>query len=189
MDQTRGEVMGLIPAHAGKTRKSMPYAGVVQAHPRSRGENTSQAASVSRSTGSSPLTRGKPPCRRGGRRPRGLIPAHAGKTLPLASPVVPGEAHPRSRGENISRPLPTGPLSGSSPLTRGKPPQVRRWDSGRGLIPAHAGKTRGPPRAPDTAPAHPRSRGENEIARAEDVNSNGSSPLTRGKPQLAHGLD
>ena len=30
---------GLIPAHAGKTRKSMPYAGVVQAHPRSRGEN------------------------------------------------------------------------------------------------------------------------------------------------------
>ena len=49
------------------------------------------------------------------------------------------------------------------------------------LIPAHAGKTDRTSRATASARAHPRSRGENEIARAEDVNANGSSPLTRGK--------
>ena len=49
------------------------------------------------------------------------------------------------------------------------------------LIPAHAGKTRTALGRYGQTAAHPRSRGENEIARAEDVNANGSSPLTRGK--------
>ena len=53
-----------------------------------------------------------------------------------------------------------------------------------GLIPAHAGKTATWSAIPASLKAHPRSRGENEIARAEDVNANGSSPLTRGKQGL-----
>ena len=70
-------------------------------------------------------------------------------------------AHPRSRGENgfIYRSEQTA--HGSSPLTRGKRRPVPRPRPGRGLIPAHAGKT-----------ARARERSEA---------SSGSSPLTRGK--------
>ena len=52
---------------------------------------------------------------------KGLIPAHAGKTLssPLALPDA--EAHPRSRGENAAHALAEIYARGSSPLTRGKP--------------------------------------------------------------------
>ena len=53
--------VGLIPAHAGKTR--LMSAGMIQAraHPRSRGENDARAYDTRVSTGSSPLTRGKHP--------------------------------------------------------------------------------------------------------------------------------
>ena len=70
--------------------------------------------------GSSPLTRGKPRRGRDTVEQRGLIPAHAGKTLEAASPRSCQGAHPRSRGENPhSITFPSG-VKGSSPLTRGK---------------------------------------------------------------------
>ena len=50
------------------------------AHPRSRGENSDPEGRLSISTGSSPLTRGKPALGRLASVPSGLIPAHAGKT-------------------------------------------------------------------------------------------------------------
>ena len=90
-------------------------------------------------------------------------------------------AHPRSRGENDAQASTNVEARGSSPLTRGK---RARWRLGLlfvRLIPAHAGKTSPGQGRPRWCAAHPRSRGENEIARAEDVNANGSSPLTRGK--------
>ena len=73
---------GLIPAHAGKTDPgNLPHPRV-GAHPRSRGENGIEDATAKLRAGSSPLTRGKP-VRTGHVRPStGLIPAHAGKTLP-----------------------------------------------------------------------------------------------------------
>ena len=49
----------LIPAHAGKTRRSAPQSGASPAHPRSRGENATQPCVSRLSAGSSPLTRGK----------------------------------------------------------------------------------------------------------------------------------
>ena len=74
---------------------------------------------------------------------------------------------------------------GSSPLTRGKregPGPL--WGRGR-LIPAHAGKTPGWPRGPPSAPAHPRSRGENLMPSQTLETICGSSPLTRGKQSLS----
>ena len=92
----------------------------------------------------------------------GLIPAHAGKTMPPLIDIAHREAHPRSRGENEAQALPDGSLYGSSPLTRGKPitgagigslsggssPLTRGKPliidgmfTKNGLIPAHAGKT------------------------------------------------
>ena len=51
--------LGLIPAHAGKTRRA--YASFLRptAHPRSRGENALDDAAHTATGGSSPLTRGK----------------------------------------------------------------------------------------------------------------------------------
>ena len=72
---------------------------------------------------------------------------------------------------------------GSSPLTRGKLSAVWVVISVFRLIPAHAGKT--PSRTPKKWPpgAHPRSRGENDESRPAKFSVDGSSPLTRGKPE------
>ena len=75
-----GKPYGLIPAHAGKTRRCPGH------HRRARG--------------SSPLTRGKLVGHRDEVDPFGLIPAHAGKTNVRTWCPSPGRAHPRSRGEN-----------------------------------------------------------------------------------------
>ena len=137
---------------------------------------------LSASAGSSPLTRGKrlagcvvPHVVR-------LIPAHAGKTSGQPSTRHPRAAHPRSRGENDGSRLALRRIVGSSPLTRGK-----RFEGGedrcpKGLIPAHAGKTRSPARRRTAWPAHPRSRGENPLGMLRAFRLRGSSPLTRGKP-------
>ena len=73
-------------------------------------------------------------------------------------------------------------VDGSSPLTRGKQRPVRRRRNRKGLIPAHAGKTTQCSAQTRCAPAHPRSRGENDLARKTRADASGSSPLTRGKP-------
>ena len=71
--------------------------------------------------GSSPLTRGKPVRFETRIRPGGLIPAHAGKTVPPTHSGNASPAHPRSRGENALMGMIYSPEDGSSPLTRGKP--------------------------------------------------------------------
>ena len=116
----RGPVVGLIPAHAGKTSRQADKARVHEAHPRSRGENLPSVSRLKSFGGSSPLTRGKP---MGARRRLGnqrLIPAHAGKTSQPSRRPVPLKAHPRSRGENLAYSYAHISWAGSSPLTRGK---------------------------------------------------------------------
>ena len=157
----------LIPAHAGKTRPPQDEDDCY--------------------TGSSPLTRGKRGLGTPGRRHRRLIPAHAGKTCLRGSAVGPRPAHPRSRGENRDMGGTVPPRPGSSPLTRGKPPDGSRATANRRLIPAHAGKTAAPPPPISTRTAHPRSRGENAIPCISSCTICGSSPLTRGKRHF-HGL-
>ena len=152
-----------------------------RAHPRSRGENNSDAGIVNVYLGSSPLTRGKRQRPHRSRHVRRLIPAHAGKTRPPVCQVPGWAAHPRSRGENIWTAVASKSLAGSSPLTRGKPRTGLREVAPVRLIPAHAGKTR--PRivlAPGIR-AHPRSRGENRVQARRTRLGSGSSPLTRGK--------
>ena len=133
---------GLIPAHAGKTLSSPRLISSRRAHPRSRGENELGRVSVGVQSGSSPLTRGKHmlPSWKG---PEDrLIPAHAGKTLALPCGPLERAAHPRSRGENTLSGRYHFWYHGSSPLTRGKRAISSSYSAGRGLIPAHAGKTR-----------------------------------------------
>ena len=173
--------LGLIPAHAGKTRRRVSRRRSGRAHPRSRGENTYAGEDRNLALRSSPLTRGKRQ-RRPRRRPMSrLIPAHAGKTVGAAHECRYGGAHPRSRGENVSTRFPSASSPGSSPLTRGKRGAARVADAAHGLIPAHAGKTRRRVSRPRSGRAHPRSRGENRAFDVLAVGRMGSSPLTRGK--------
>ena len=173
--------LGLIPAHAGKTRRRSPRALGRAAHPRSRGENDPSRRQRLQPHGSSPLTRGK---LRGDElvgilsRP---IPAHAGKTTCRRASSVATSAHPRSRGENPILAHDGGRLDGSSPLTRGKRDLPLSESLAEGLIPAHAGKTLRSGSLIGRTTAHPRSRGENHWMPHPIDPSRGSSPLTRGK--------
>ena len=175
-------VAGLIPAHAGKTHQPRARHSRPRAHPRSRGENSASRPIASRTMGSSPLTRGKhrisgpDACR------RGLIPAHAGKTPAPDGRFDPDRAHPRSRGENPTRPPRRTAWRGSSPLTRGKRVSLPLPLEALGLIPAHAGKTLMVRPIQSVMGAHPRSRGENPDGGKYTAGRSGSSPLTRGKP-------
>ena len=111
----------------------------------------------------------------------GLIPTHAGKTAPRSPRSRPAPAHPHSRGEN--RPLTSAwfVTLGSSPLTRGKRGDGFAAQPAGGLIPTHAGKTRGRADRLSSLPAHPHSRGENVAVAGTLTLVAGSSPLTRGK--------
>ena len=134
-------VVGLIPAHAGKTMRRARIRSSMRAHPRSRGENVEIILDALGDNGSSPLTRGK---LREGSTPansRGLIPAHAGKTHVLRPPTSGERAHPRSRGENVTADFGRPGYQGSSPLTRGKRDATHHHVKRCELIPAHAGKT------------------------------------------------
>ena len=90
-------------------------------------------------------------------------------------------AHPRSRGENVAVAGVIAKVEGSSPLTRGKPGFGGNERVRRGLIPAHAGKTRSSRSGTTPERAHPRSRGENSHLTRHPMRTRGSSPLTRGK--------
>ena len=171
----------LIPAHAGKTLGGLGEAAQGGAHPRSRGENLIPTVMQLSSVGSSPLTRGKPSSCTLRPRTARLIPAHAGKTSRASRTSCQAPAHPRSRGENPSLVTHSVGVSGSSPLTRGKPLARARGDRRRRLIPAHAGKTMRCRHPTAQGAAHPRSRGENRILKSSARKKGGSSPLTRGK--------
>ena len=134
-------ILGLIPAHAGKTPCAEPRGRESRAHPRACGENRHFRADARGSPGSSPRMRGKPALFLRIRPRDRLIPAHAGKTQHASQCQAPTRAHPRACGENgiaWIRPLIS---AGSSPRMRGK----LVWCCGEvgavGLIPAHAGKT------------------------------------------------
>ena len=176
--------MGLIPAHAGKTRTFRSARSFEQAHPRSRGENCRLCETTRRRQGSSPLTRGKRSQWKTHIAVCGLIPAHAGKTDPRRRRHNNARAHPRSRGENFACGAAIAKNVGSSPLTRGKPHRIPGQRRKHGLIPAHAGKTRIDLALRAGYRAHPRSRGENYTLNCLERLTMGSSPLTRGKPNL-----
>ena len=157
------------------------YHDEYRAHPRACGENLSPFSGIAPRQGSSPRMRGK--------RKWGcclawflrLIPAHAGKTIADWLNPRRAEAHPRACGENEG--TWEGKISGegSSPRMRGKRGNLGRQDLRRGLIPAHAGKTREPGKARSQARAHPRACGENEGTWEGKISGEGSSPRMRGK--------
>ena len=151
----------IIPAHAGKR------VGAAHAH--------------TRYGGSSPLMRGKAWGGKMAVAPYGIIPAHAGKSDSRCRTSCSREDHPRSCGEKPSARSPAVSVLGSSPLMRGKDTRDAVAVPERGIIPAHAGKSR--QQQPGNAPGwdHPRSCGEKPLMLLMCSLLLGSSPLMRGK--------
>ena len=136
-----GQRDGLIPARAGKTRRSRRIDG-----PR---------------PGSSPRVRGKPRRSCCSMDNRGLIPARAGKTGSFVAVSITPKAHPRACGENPRRTVTLSAIRGSSPRVRGKHKDRKTGKPTIGLIPARAGKTGRHWPLVVLFQAHPRACGEN----------------------------
>ena len=151
----------LIPARAGKTRRSGSLSPPPSAHPRAGGENNLRASPGHCSRGSSPRGRGKPTGPpRPASKPR-LIPARAGKTTSQRRSGHARTAHPRAGGENNTCLRASVDTAGSSPRGRGKLVVLPTPPFWFGLIPARAGKTGRVSIHLRLAWAHPRAGGEN----------------------------
>ena len=111
--------VGLIPACAGSTCPRWPRKPTGRAHPRMRGEHRKIAETGKKVRGSSPHARGAraPQTQRDFN--RRLIPACAGSTVTTIRRAMPGEAHPRMRGEHSDPINPAHYQGGSSPHARG----------------------------------------------------------------------
>ena len=171
---------GLIPAGAGRTTGGFGAGDGPWAHPRWRGEDFKRGLDVLKGWGSSPLARGGRPARELDRVLAGLIPAGAGRTSRLPRRRRRPPAHPRWRGEDTVDEQWQSQAWGSSPLARGGPGRRCPRDRPRRLIPAGAGRTKGPPRRVSRPAAHPRWRGEDDELMSRYKVLRGSSPLARG---------
>ena len=171
---------GLIPARAGNTVFMVCVLLMVWAHPRSRGEHEYFSTLLPLAGGSSPLARGTHVRDHAVVYRRRLIPARAGNTRGVIGHIYFIGAHPRSRGEHPTLDQIPRRSRGSSPLARGtqRPGALEVFVVG--LIPARAGNTPAVRRSFSLAWAHPRSRGEHDVAVHDVSFRSGSSPLARG---------
>ena len=171
----------IIPAHAGQTTIFSFNSARWSDHPRACGANGVWGVFNIRGHGSSPRMRGKPAViypRLGARR---IIPAHAGQTEKSHQKQWFAPDHPRACGANSASNEAAMTRFGSSPRMRGKRMVAGIWQTGRRIIPAHAGQTP-PSTTRDTCrPDHPRACGANLFDSSSSTHAVGSSPRMRGK--------
>ena len=139
--QSHQDSVGLIPARAGKTVRTVWRRTGSGAHPRACGENVMLVRGSSGIVGSSPRVRGKRRSRWSRGQSARLIPARAGKTWVDTMCIGIYRAHPRACGENGCSHNGVCYPPGSSPRVRGKRRGCGGWCSPTRLIPARAGKT------------------------------------------------
>ncbi len=176
----------IIPAHAGQTTIFSFNSARWSDHPRACGANGVWGVFNIRGHGSSPRMRGKPAViypRLGARR---IIPAHAGQTEKSHQKQWFAPDHPRACGANSASNEAAMTRFGSSPRMRGKRMVAGIWQTGRRIIPAHAGQTSSIPRLRPMRSDHPRACGANKGAFAQTLSADGSSPRMRGKPEHRH---
>ena len=131
----------LIPACAGTTMQNGASNRGIRAHPRLRGDYNNTDAILWQDAGSSPPARGLPTTTLSACRIPRLIPACAGTTLSLGPANTYYKAHPRLRGDYVSRHSYTICRIGSSPPARGLLAVVCLPYRRNRLIPACAGTT------------------------------------------------
>ena len=140
--------VGIIPALAGNTCVVAACRPIRRDHPRACGEHFHTLLATLRTPGSSPRLRGTRQVRRGFADHRGIIPALAGNTQREVVPRTLHRDHPRACGEHVFLNLSTLSDMGSSPRLRGTLLACLRAGFLRGIIPALAGNTSFPIRAP-----------------------------------------
>ena len=138
-DRPHGGAAGIIPAHAGFTRRLRERSRTRGDHPRTRGVYELSQAVWDVVTG--------------------IIPAHAGFTCRRVSRVACVRDHPRTRGVYMAGPASQVLATGSSPHTRGLPIAPMILVTSSRIIPAHAGFTPRRPGRPGRRRDHPRTRG------------------------------
>ena len=139
--------------------------------------------------GSSPHTRGARECGESDISGAGIIPAYAGSTYDFDVWCWNSWDHPRIRGEHVWLALSLPFPAGSSPHTRGAQPCPHRRRPEARIIPAYAGSTRCRSRRRGRSRDHPRIRGEHDLVVAGDSVFRGSSPHTRGAPDIRNLMD
>ena len=160
---------GITPAHAGTTSWCPPVPAQGEDHPRSRGDHKPLKIFLVANPGSPPLTRGPQvdglDLDLAGR----ITPAHAGTTQVNSRGPTPTRDHPRSRGDHGVSQTAGDTSTGSPPLTRGPPQNLRRRAYRTGITPAHAGTTDTRQSALLYLRDHPRSRGDHILYVNHDI--------------------
>ena len=135
----------IIPALAGNTSSFAASSASASDHPRSRGEYPIKAIVCPAVTGSSPLSRGILDSTGSTCPTSRIIPALAGNTQRPRLRHQQRPDHPRSRGEYPRHMLIMFTFIGSSPLSRGIPPNSQQGCAPDRIIPALAGNTQESP--------------------------------------------
>ena len=112
---------GIIPAHAGLTRRSNPKRIGRRDHPRACGAHVFSSPADIGGWGSSPRMRGSHHSGKTIDAYKGIIPAHAGLTVQPFSIVFANRDHPRACGAHCCTPFSSLIVLGSSPRMRGSP--------------------------------------------------------------------
>ena len=132
---------GIIPAHAGLTRRRVRDTAERGDHPRACGAHAALALLSSSRLGSSPRMRGSLEDIEWIDASEGIIPAHAGLTRSTRLVAAASWDHPRACGAHDVDGNKTSMSTGSSPRMRGSPRDRDRAALLKGIIPAHAGLT------------------------------------------------
>ncbi len=178
-DRTPGArgVSGLIPARGETTWSWRPSSSASRAHPRSRGDDSASTSPSFTVPGSSPLAGRRPPVGEHPVAQARLIPARGETTRAWWGRTREPQAHPRSRGDDMTGSVTRLSREGSSPLAGRRHRAHRRECLHGGLIPARGETTPRQARRSVRRTAHPRSRGDDTACRSRSTDVAGSSPL------------
>ena len=113
-------LIGINPAHAGKSRPWSPGEISARDHPRTCGEKGMLRVLSSGERGSPPHMRGKARLLNVYSYDRGITPAHAGKSGHCLQVRAVSRDHPRTCGEKVAFACRRLPTTGSPPHMRGK---------------------------------------------------------------------
>ena len=145
-----------------------------------RGEHRVKKQGGKPEKGSSPHARGALQRENVVEKQLGIIPACAGSTMTLGTPMVGVGDHPRMRGEHTACTAPSLTRGGSSPHARGALCPLCGWGTLPGIIPACAGSTSCRATTTSRRRDHPRMRGEHTKSGLSGMVLPGSSPHARG---------
>ena len=131
---------GLSPRGRGNPAGRAVRRGWKRSIPRVGGETAGALAAKAENAGLSPRGRGNPPRRQQRQSATGSIPAWAGKPQWIRRVEAPSEVYPRVGGETDHAHRDVPGLQGLSPRGRGNRRSAHDTATGRGSIPAWAGK-------------------------------------------------